>query len=131
MAKKTPNPEQLSAVFAFAQKEGREWKSRLTSCWMKAGYPGHDKISHLLQQVRNQFGPQWLESISYAALEKLVAATTVPEDFPVKVLTTFEEKKGAKDLATCGTCGRSWDDGISTSMTPAPSGRCPFEPFHV
>lgn len=32
--------------------------------------------------------------------------------------------------ATCGTCGRSWDDTISTSMTPAPSGRCPFEYEH-
>jgi hypothetical protein len=33
--------------------------------------------------------------------------------------------------ATCGTCGRSWDDTISTSMTPVPSGRCPFEYEHA
>ena len=32
--------------------------------------------------------------------------------------------------ATCGTCNRSWDDTISTSVTPAPSGRCPFEDQH-
>jgi len=32
--------------------------------------------------------------------------------------------------ATCGTCNRSWDDTISTSMTPVPSGRCPFEYEH-
>lgn len=31
------------------------------------------------------------------------------------------------DVATCGECGRSWDDGQSTAVTPAPSGRCPFE----
>mgnify|MGYP007044121884 CR=1 FL=1 len=31
------------------------------------------------------------------------------------------------EIATCGECGRSWDDSIPTSMTPAPSGRCPFE----
>ena len=31
------------------------------------------------------------------------------------------------DIATCGECGRSWDDSIVTSMTPAPSARCPFE----
>ncbi len=35
-----------------------------------------------------------------------------------------------KDLATDGSCGLSWDDGIITSMTPAPSARCPFEYFH-
>lgn len=33
-------------------------------------------------------------------------------------------------LATCGTCGRSWDDGKVTSLTPTPAGRCPFEYFH-
>ena len=32
--------------------------------------------------------------------------------------------------ATCGTCGRSWDDTISTSVTPVPSGRCPWEYEH-
>jgi hypothetical protein len=30
-------------------------------------------------------------------------------------------------IVTCGNCGRSWDDTISTEWTPAPSGRCPFE----
>jgi hypothetical protein len=33
-------------------------------------------------------------------------------------------------IATCGHCGRSWDDSIPTSLTPAPSGRCPFESMH-
>jgi hypothetical protein len=32
--------------------------------------------------------------------------------------------------ATCGTCGRTWDDGHVTSVTPAPSARCPFEGWH-
>ena len=34
------------------------------------------------------------------------------------------------DYRTDGICGRTWDDAIITSMTPAPSGRCPFEYFH-
>lgn len=34
------------------------------------------------------------------------------------------------DIATCGSCGLSWDDSIPTSWTPAPSGRCPFEYQH-
>jgi len=52
----------------------------------------------------------------------------VPKDFPVKVLKPGEP---AKDRATCGTCGRSWDDAIGTEWTPAPSARCPFEYFHA
>lgn len=34
------------------------------------------------------------------------------------------------NYATCGHCGLTWDDSISTSYTPAPSARCPFESFH-
>jgi hypothetical protein len=37
---------------------------------------------------------------------------------------------GAIDIATCGACGRSWDDGRITSITPTPAGRCPFEDLH-
>jgi len=35
------------------------------------------------------------------------------------------------DAVTCGTCGRTWNDAAVSSMTPAPSGRCPFETEHV
>jgi hypothetical protein len=52
---------------------------------------------------------------------------SIPADFPVKPL---KDDEPAKDRATCGTCGLSWDDGISTGWTPVPSGRCPFETFH-
>lgn len=31
------------------------------------------------------------------------------------------------DVVTCGSCGRSWNNAASSSLTPAPSGRCPFE----
>lgn len=51
----------------------------------------------------------------------------IPKDFPVQPL---KEGQAAKDRVTCGHCNRSWDDGISTSMTPTPAGRCPFEEFH-
>lgn len=33
-------------------------------------------------------------------------------------------------VATCGTCGRSWEDSHVTGVTPVPSGRCPFEYDH-
>lgn len=34
------------------------------------------------------------------------------------------------DLVNCLECGRCWDDAVTTSVTPAPSGRCPFEDDH-
>lgn len=34
------------------------------------------------------------------------------------------------DVATCGQCGRSWNDAATSSLTPVPSGRCPFEYEH-
>lgn len=30
----------------------------------------------------------------------------------------------------CGTCGAAWDDTVSTSVTPTPAGRCPWEADH-
>ena len=52
----------------------------------------------------------------------------IPRDFPVQPLRPGQR---AKDRATCGACGRSWDDGIATAYTPAPGGRCPFEAYHA
>lgn len=52
----------------------------------------------------------------------------IPAGFPVQPLQDGQE---ATTRATCGHCGLSWDDALSTSYTPVPSGRCPFEYFHV
>lgn len=57
----------------------------------------------------------------------MTSTTTIPADFPVRELGPDDP---AMDRFTCGTCGRSWDDSIPTSYTPAPSARCPFEYFH-
>lgn len=59
--------------------------------------------------------------------------TTVPADWPVQpidVADTAELVLAGESIAQCGGCGRFWNDGVSTSLTPAPSARCPFEPFH-
>lgn len=52
----------------------------------------------------------------------------IPKDWPVRPI-----RKGqtVKKQSTCGYCGLSWDDGKVIGMTPAPSSRCPFEPFHT
>ena len=57
----------------------------------------------------------------------MTVATIVPADFPVQPLAPDAP---AKVRVTDGVCGLSWDDGIGTEWTPAPSGRCPFEYFH-
>lgn len=56
----------------------------------------------------------------------------VPKDFPVHPIrrNAHRQRAAATALATCGACGRSWDDAIVTSWTPAPSARCPFEYYH-
>lgn len=46
----------------------------------------------------------------------------IPADWPVQPAADGE--------TTCGYCHLSWHDDVSTSMTPVPSGRCPFETFH-
>lgn len=52
---------------------------------------------------------------------------SIPKNWPVRPL---KANQAAKRRTTCGTCRRSWDDAVITSMTPAPSARCPFEYFH-
>jgi len=52
----------------------------------------------------------------------------IPASFPVKPLGPNDP---AESRATCGHCGRSWDDTIITEWTPAPAARCPFEYYHV
>ena len=54
----------------------------------------------------------------------------IPADFPVKPLATQAEIDAAGDPVQDGECGLWWDDAISTSLTPAPGGRCPFEEYH-
>lgn len=56
----------------------------------------------------------------YDALEPIAGA----------VLRYDDDGRPIVEVATCGTCGRSWNDAAISSVTPAPSGRCPFEYDH-
>lgn len=55
----TPNQAQLNALRQWASQHGRNWKSALRQAWMTGDYDGFDN-ANLLQQVRNTFGPSWL-----------------------------------------------------------------------
>ena len=54
----------------------------------------------------------------------------IPEDFPVRPLTSQAERNAAHHPTQDGQCGLWWDDAIATASTPTPAGRCPFEAFH-
>lgn len=54
-----PTPEQLEAIRRFAEKYGVQWKAELRDQWM-SGRDAYHPDGHLLRQVRNQCGPQWL-----------------------------------------------------------------------
>lgn len=57
-----PTPEQLHAIVAYAKENGRNWKANLRADWMRAAARIDGRPSGLLQQVRNQFGPSWLNT---------------------------------------------------------------------
>lgn len=52
-----------------------------------------------------------------------------PDDY-VKREEAAGREQVARQLATCGTCRKTWDDGHATGCTPAPAARCPFESTH-
>ncbi len=56
-----PTLEQLEAVEAFRNKHGHNWKDKLLAAWMN-GSDANEPNGHLLRQVRNSFGPRWLNN---------------------------------------------------------------------
>lgn len=61
-----PNREQIAALKTFAAAHGRNWKSELSRYWFSGwGEYGYERAEvAYLQQLRNQFGPQWLRAYS-------------------------------------------------------------------
>lgn len=61
-----PNEQQMAAIVSFANRFGRNWKSRLSDRWRFGDeylFVGVDNGA-LLRQVRNEFGPNWLKRFS-------------------------------------------------------------------
>lgn len=80
---KGPTEEQREALATFREKNGRTWKAKLNEAWSNGTYDkyGAKDISGLLQQVRNELGPNWLQRMPPAALDAPAAAeqTQAPE----------------------------------------------------
>jgi hypothetical protein len=45
-------------------------------------------------------------------------------------LVAQQDETDKSEIATCGSCGLSWNDAAISSRTPTPAGRCPFEYIH-
>lgn len=90
---------------------------------------GASKSQDPIGTIRKLLSSAGLGAVVEASIKSasMLEPEDIPADFPVKPL---QDGQSAKDKVTCGTCGLSWDDAISTSWTPAPGGRCPFEYFH-
>jgi hypothetical protein len=71
-----PTAEQIKAIITWADRMGRFWRRELHSAWMDGNYQGNRDISSGLQQVRNQFGPEWLVKFNLKAAK---AAQAAPE----------------------------------------------------
>jgi hypothetical protein len=54
-----PTPEMTAALQAFADRNGRNWKGKLSDAWAN-GRDEREAGAAELRNVRNQFGPTWL-----------------------------------------------------------------------
>ena len=56
---------QLEAVMAFRESHLKDWKRSLSTAWSTGNYKGTDSNqAALLQQVRNEQGPEWLSKVT-------------------------------------------------------------------
>jgi hypothetical protein len=60
--------DQLAALRTFADANGRYWKMKLNHAWMTGRYRDYSGTEQdgCLQQVRNTFGPSWLDAFAFA-----------------------------------------------------------------
>jgi hypothetical protein len=136
-------PKEGTGAVVSLPKEGSDWYG-----FPVVRFDDDDKTRHVPDSALRRTDPEPGSLVAH--LEDMIATTrarntametfldagpgvegappAVPATFPVTVLGPDE---AAADRATCGACGRSWDNAASTSYTPAPSGRCPFEAFHA
>ena len=72
----------------------------------------------------------WQNDLRIKELEAIIAKEGIIE-LNGAVFQVDDDGKLIEDIATCGTCGKSWNDALITGRTPAPSGRCPYEHIHA
>lgn len=69
-----PNKDQASALVRFAELHGHYWKKSLRNLWAGDPFVFVLEVDRpLLQQIRNQFGPRWLNKVSLAQVKEVIA----------------------------------------------------------
>lgn len=98
------NAEQHAALAAFAAKYGRTWKSVLLGKWSN-GSDDREPMGGLLRQVRNTFGPSWLEKFRFDDETRAAAIveTLKPDELPItneqiKAVALAANKSGDREL---------------------------------
>lgn len=83
-------PEQAQALQDYATWAGPDWKDRLYTDWMRAGsdWPGP---YNLLHQIRNNFGPSWLNALELPVMAK---TKTAQESQPGSVSQKLQRRMG-------------------------------------
>ncbi|MBN3744773.1 hypothetical protein G3N96_04895 [Burkholderia sp. Se-20373] len=66
-------PDLLGALVQFRSENGRTWRHKLLSGWLRAAFPGE------LQRLRNEFGPEWLTGVKDSEFDKLAEAASTVE----------------------------------------------------
>ena len=56
--------DQYAALRRYADRHGAKWKERLINAWWEGTDLSGDD-GHLLRQIRNQFGPNWLKRFRF------------------------------------------------------------------
>lgn len=84
---------QARAIYSFAQRAGHQWRSKLRNLWINDRIqrtPELKEEAALLQQVRNDLGPHWLDKIKL-------------EDVKRWAFPPLEDKRTAKHGPTFAT----------------------------
>jgi hypothetical protein len=89
---------------------------------------GEVKVLQWRRKFRQDYG------IREALYLALLTGEPVPHpEAPGAMIGEYQHDENGEpvyDWATCGACGLTWNDALITSITPAPSARCPFEDLH-
>ncbi len=99
-------PQQRQALLQFVQEQqaqDRPWKIKLLNDWL------HNRDSGIMQFIRDQYGPQWLNRVQPRHLEKYLAPQTSSDDLKLKVGDRIEVTNGLWEwVQDDGPCNREW-----------------------
>jgi hypothetical protein len=115
LERKVAYANQRAAVSAFCAANGRGWKEKLASLWLSGNYKrsGIDvDQAALLQQARNQLGPQWLMKVADADL------TIAPKSLPDQTLGEESNSKLPRVLVVVsgGVADPVYDEGVDVEV---------------